>query len=384
MLPAEFECTLCFKAKRFNKPSDWTKHVHEDISPFTCTFPACGEPKSFKRKADWVRHENERHRQLEWWACNMPECDHKCYRKDNFVQHLVREHKRPEPKSKKTKSSASGSAEDQDSANLFKQVDECHKETTRSPTEEPCRFCGNVCDDWKKLTVHLAKHMEQIALPILQLVENHSSTTNHEVRATRKATSVSSISPAPSAGVLNYENVAKTEPSMNGTMMSRQVSYDTSQNGAQPNLHLTQSPLLLSPAMGQQEVPSGTTYPPPSHYPVAASSYLDPHYTPVHRNTRSYPPANPMPARQQPSFMPMSEGNSLELTISTDGITEQPQQLFHSPTAENMYVSQDGMFPTMYENTPTMGYQISTSPEGDHLSAHGYFPQHHSPTYPFQ
>lgn len=384
-LPAEFECTLCFKAKKFYKPSDWTKHIHEDISPFTCTFPKCGEPKSFKRKADWVRHENERHRQLEWWACNMPECDHKCYRKDNFVQHLVREHKRPEPKSKKTKSSASNSAEEQDVANLWKQVDECHKETTRSPTEEPCRFCGNVCDDWKKLTVHLAKHMEQIALPILQLLEKHNSTTNNGVKAMRKATSVSPISPAPSAGVLGYppESVPKTEPSMNGTMMSRQVSYGTSQNGEQPNLHPTQSPLLLSPAMAQSDIPSGTTYPPPSHYPVAASSYLNPHYTPVHRNTRSYPPANPMPAQQQ-TFVPMSEGNPFELTISTDGITEAPQQLFHSPTAENMYVSQDGMFPTMYENTPTMGYQISTSPEGDHLSAHGYIPQNHSPTYPFQ
>jgi hypothetical protein len=384
-LPAEFECTLCFKAKKIYKPSDWTKHVHEDIQPFTCTFPNCGEPKSFKRKADWVRHENERHRHLEWWACNMPECDHTCYRKDNFVQHLVREHKRPEPKSKKTKSAASGGTEEQEVASLWKQVDECHKETDKSPTEEPCRFCGNVCDDWKKLTVHLAKHMEQIALPILQLVEKHSSTTNNRVNPTKKATSISPISPAPSAGILNYssDGVAKTEPSMNGTMMARQVSYGGSQPGEQPHLHPTQSPLLLSPTMGQSDVPSGTTYPPPSHYTVSSSSYLDPHYTPVYRNTRSYPPANPMPARQQTSFVPMTEANPFE-TISTDGITEPPQQLYHSPTAENMYVSQDGMFPTMYENTPAIGYQISTSPEGDHLSAHGYMPQNHSPTYPFQ
>ena len=102
-LPAEFECSLCFKVKKFHKPSDWSKHVHEDVQPFTCTFATCAEPKSFKRKADWVRHENERHRQLEWWMCNMNDCSHKCYRKDNFVQHLVREHKLPEPKVKTTK-----------------------------------------------------------------------------------------------------------------------------------------------------------------------------------------------------------------------------------------------------------------------------------------
>jgi hypothetical protein len=97
-LPAEFECPLCFKVKKFYKPSDWTKHVHEDVQPFTCTFPNCQEPKSFKRKADWVRHENERHRQLENWTCNIADCNHTCFRKDNFVQHLVREHKIAEPK----------------------------------------------------------------------------------------------------------------------------------------------------------------------------------------------------------------------------------------------------------------------------------------------
>lgn len=61
-LPAEFECQLCYSAKRFTKPSDWTKHVHEDVQPFTCTWDRCREPKIFKRKADWVRHENEGHR----------------------------------------------------------------------------------------------------------------------------------------------------------------------------------------------------------------------------------------------------------------------------------------------------------------------------------
>lgn len=104
-LPAEFECPLCFKVKKFYKPSDWTKHVHEDVQPFTCTFPNCGEPKSFKRKADWVRHENERHRQLENWTCQIADCNHTCYRKDNFVQHLVREHKIAEPRQRTARAS---------------------------------------------------------------------------------------------------------------------------------------------------------------------------------------------------------------------------------------------------------------------------------------
>ena len=200
-LPAEFECQLCFKIKKFQKPSDWTKHVHEDVQPFTCTFANCAEPKSFKRKADWVRHENERHRQLEWWTCNLPDCSHTCYRKDNFVQHLVREHKMTEPKSKASRttmapSAAFGDRTDPSSAELtmgrdalghsspqgspgdteglWSLVETCHHETLKSSREEPCKFCGNVCGSWKKLTVHLARHMELISLPILVLVDQRA------------------------------------------------------------------------------------------------------------------------------------------------------------------------------------------------------------------
>lgn len=170
-LPAEFECPLCFKVKKFLKPSDWTKHVHEDLQPFSCTFPNCTEPKSFKRKADWVRHENERHRRLEYWKCNVQECNHLCYRKDNFLQHLVREHKKTEPKGKKGSGSSRNPAHDQAESEVMRLVDVCRYETDCKPRDEPCRFCGNVCSSWKKLSVHLGKHMEQIAMPVLELVK---------------------------------------------------------------------------------------------------------------------------------------------------------------------------------------------------------------------
>ncbi|KAF2634641.1 hypothetical protein P280DRAFT_413317 [Massarina eburnea CBS 473.64] len=170
-LPAEFECPLCFKVKQFYKPSDWTKHVHEDVQPFTCTFPHCGEPKSFKRKADWVRHENERHRQLEHWTCEIADCNHTCYRKDNFVQHLVREHKIAEPRQRTAKGANKDAAANGDADDIWSLVARCRRDTTKQPKDEPCRFCGNICTTWKKLTVHLAKHMEQISMPILPLVE---------------------------------------------------------------------------------------------------------------------------------------------------------------------------------------------------------------------
>ena len=167
-LPAEFECQLCFRVKKFLKPSDWTKHVHEDVQPFTCTYANCKEPKSFKRKADWVRHENERHRRLSWWACTQDDCQHKCYRKDNFLQHLVREHKLPEPKQKSK--AAAKKARNSDEP-IWVLIRNCHHQTTTRPQEEPCKFCGKVFNSWKKLTVHLAKHMELISLSVLRLVE---------------------------------------------------------------------------------------------------------------------------------------------------------------------------------------------------------------------
>lgn len=177
-LPSEFECPFCFQVKKCLKPSDWAKHFCEDLQPFVCTFEQCTDPKSFKRKADWIRHENERHRQLERWVCNIVDCSHICYRKDNFVQHLVREHKMPEPKPRSDPRTnrvpyyrPSGSEVlDVEQDSVWTLVEECREEEPKSPKDEPCKFCGTVCSSWKKLSNHLAKHMEDIAFPVWKVV----------------------------------------------------------------------------------------------------------------------------------------------------------------------------------------------------------------------
>jgi hypothetical protein len=219
-LPAEFECPLCFKVKKFYKPSDWTKHVHEDVQPFTCTFPNCGEPKSFKRKADWVRHENERHRQLENWTCTISDCNHTCYRKDNFVQHLVREHKLPEPRARSGRREAEGGSVWQNnpggkqdpSDEVWALVERCRHDTTKLPKDEPCRFCGNICNSWKKLTVHLAKHMEQISMPILPLVEQKQISADTIISPIEFPQTEMSTTPVRSP----INNPSRYDPSTNG------------------------------------------------------------------------------------------------------------------------------------------------------------------------
>ncbi|KAI4161487.1 MAG: hypothetical protein LQ342_004890 [Letrouitia transgressa] len=238
-LPAEFECSLCFKVKKFHKPSDWSKHVHEDVQPFTCTFQSCAEPKSFKRKADWVRHENERHRQLEWWMCNMHDCSHKCYRKDNFVQHLVREHKLPEPKVKTTKAgkpAVRGPSSQKARANkdlsedpldevdqVWRLVEECRHETPKNPKDEPCKFCGNICNSWKKLTVHLAKHMEQISMPVLNVVK------------LKEVTPETIISPIEQVRTSNSQNNSSVSPLGPSSHSQRQSSYEHSIHSSIPS-----------------------------------------------------------------------------------------------------------------------------------------------------
>ena len=208
-LPAEFECPLCFQVKKIHKPSDWTKHVHEDVQPFTCSFPNCGDPKSFKRKADWVRHENERHRQLEKWICSYEGCHHVCFRKDNFVQHLVREHKFSEPRVRASRVAGAN----EESEKVASMVENCRQETERSPTDEPCRFCGNLCTTWKKLTVHLAKHMEQISMPVLNMIDQVQTSEFSEWRQASGGSRATTMQSQSSAGTSEPSSVT-SKPSV--------------------------------------------------------------------------------------------------------------------------------------------------------------------------
>lgn len=295
-LPALFECPLCYQVKTFNKPSDWTKHVHEDVQPFTCTFPECGEPKSFKRKADWVRHENERHRHLEKWICDIGECRHECYRKDNFVQHLVREHKYPEPRVRSTKAADKGyPAGTEENGMVAEIVDKCHHETTQRAEEEPCRFCGYLCNSWKKLTVHLAKHMEQISLPVLTLLDQSKPSANSDGAYSGIKVETNSLSPG---------NVNQGLSSSSNLPLA-------------PEHHENDD--FSAAFVGPNTTSGGATYPPATlqNYPMEMNTVTHPGWPPfnagfngVHSDTSVYATSdastshNPFDVRSQPSNTP--------------------------------------------------------------------------------
>ena len=398
-LPAEFECSLCFKVKKFHKPSDWSKHVHEDVQPFTCTFATCAEPKSFKRKADWVRHENERHRQLEWWMCNLNDCSHKCYRKDNFVQHLVREHKLPEPKVKTAKNGKPAvrgpssqkarikhSGDNDDSPDeidqVWKLVEDCRHETPKNPKDEACKFCGNVCNSWKKLTVHLAKHMEQISMPVLGVVKQKEVTADTtispiEQRLASQHTSLSPIPQSPFSRSATGQS-SSLSPFSVPSGSSAELTPSAFSPLSQPQAGYFGTPEQVQ-AMNYQRV-SPATYPPPGHSQHLAASYAPNRQSPLTQNPMSnYSSYSASPG---PQFNPVNSnrGFSHPSTTSSENLyggiqapsvpTSQPRASPYDENSGFQYVPQQQQpFASPIEG---VGYQFGNTTAST-------FPQQSSP-----
>lgn len=388
-LPAEFECSLCFKVKKIHKPSDWSKHVHEDVQPFTCTFADCAEPKSFKRKADWVRHENERHRQLERWQCNINECTHKCFRKDNFVQHLVREHKLPEPRIKTAKTSKPAvrgpssqktrkpqgdhpNQADEPSGEIdqvWKLVEECRHETPKNPKDEPCKFCGNVCKTWKKLTVHLAKHMEQISMPVLNVVKELNVTPD---------TVVSPIEQRFPPQTSKSPPLQRSNPA---------APRDVSPYGiAVEGVHDLSMEQFRAPAGGPFPRHHPSTYPPPAPSPNQPPKYPYPHgtsynagyysnesspspqFNPINNSHGGYPPLQSVrsnnlygaiagPLTSEPRSTPLTKEDVYQTVYPIKQHQLQHQPAFsHMPGEAPMYVYSGPV--TSYPQQPSMNAPV--------------------------
>jgi hypothetical protein len=183
-LPARFECPICFEVKEFQRPDDWHTHVLEDVRPFTCTFLSCSEPKLFKRRADWVYHEVVRHRPHEWRACSYTDCNYKSFRRDKFADHLIRVHKMLMPSMRKTEASSEEKSEiqrEKDKERLWDMAKQCHEQTSQ---QEQCQFCGVVYGNWRVLRAHLGKHVEQLALSVLEQANQRDDATLYTPGAT--------------------------------------------------------------------------------------------------------------------------------------------------------------------------------------------------------
>jgi hypothetical protein len=56
---------------------------------------------------------------------------------------------------------------------LWEIVEQCHREEPSQ--EERCQFCGDSLGSRKKLMFHLGKHMEELAMPVLEMVNQSVS-----------------------------------------------------------------------------------------------------------------------------------------------------------------------------------------------------------------
>ena len=380
-LPAEFECPLCFKVKKFYKPSDWTKHVHEDVQPFTCTFPNCGEPKSFKRKADWVRHENERHRQLENWTCQIADCSHTCYRKDNFVQHLVRVHKIAEPRQRTGRASNKEAPASVDQGNtsfmgvlsmtanivaddIWAIVERCRRDTTKQPKDEPCRFCGNICNSWKKLTVHLAKHMEQISMPILPLVDQKQLNADSIISPVVEMPESRKLSITPNRSPI--DNLSRYNPNSTlapGIDPSALYPHDTKPEAASNVMH-TYPPPQMVPYKNQQPAQMTSyagyaanagqnypnqTYPGLQEPPKPRSDYANG----LHPN-QPFPTGNLQNSVNQYGMSPISTVQQQQATYTDSPIDTTAFPSYYTQEPQNLTNDMSAMG---YDNTNTMQYQ---------------------------
>jgi hypothetical protein len=323
------------------------------VQPFTCSFPECAEPKSFKRKADWVRHESERHRQLEWWTCSHHDCTHICYRKNNFVQHLVREHKMPEPRAKKTKGSttAEGSASTQREQEFWQIVADCRNELEQTPSKEPCRFCGNVCSSWKKLTVHLGKHMEQLAMPVLELAKQSSSTPSQSqvsmvggsAESHHASSALAASAPAP---FQNHEHPAE-DPSASVQLARQQ--YPTNDVGGPAShafFNYSDMPMANYPSISGTQLsmePESIDLPGDQFPSYGMGQYHDqatlhpPAQThPLHQQSSSSstypPPFNAVPRARTPETNPTLLQGSYSLSSQLPPQPQPPASLYSAPS----------------------------------------------------
>lgn len=171
-------------------------------------------------------------------------------------------------------------------------VDDCHKVTTRHPTEERCRFCSSVCPTWKKLTVHLARHMETISLPVLDLISDTAVVPPSAKASSGKAAASSNASVAPVAPMPKVQPAAPAQLSNDmdidsaGGVPQQQQSADgeyeedvlpqytggnTSYNVNQAH-HIQQTPPRSSPHIPQDHQFNIHTPPNVPRYPVNGGS----------------------------------------------------------------------------------------------------------------
>ncbi|OCL12216.1 hypothetical protein AOQ84DRAFT_360834, partial [Glonium stellatum] len=143
-----FHCPYCgmeLISRQMEDRQAWKRHVFRDLRPYICTFLECQTPeKLYVTRHDWIYHEMQMHRRQ--FVCG--DCDEKHPTRDLMETHLKAHH-----------------------GELFSEsqlpivLDMCDRPADDSE-QSLCVLCGEEMS-LSKLQVHLATHMEDIALFVL-------------------------------------------------------------------------------------------------------------------------------------------------------------------------------------------------------------------------
>lgn len=149
-----FDCPYCGQEVLFgiqiSSEDDWAHHVFMDLEPYQCTFDDCiRADKTFGIREDWFQHELDNHRLQKIWICQS--CADEFDQTELFESHLNEKHKAAiEP------------------SHLPVMVSLCQRYSEKTIIDQTCPFCANSNMKSQVLEQHMAKHLEQLALMVIQ------------------------------------------------------------------------------------------------------------------------------------------------------------------------------------------------------------------------
>ena len=161
-----FDCSYCGQEIIFglqiSSDDDWTAHVYLDLEPYMCTFDDCVRAdRTFGAREDWFQHELDYHRLSKTWYCQS--CNHNFDEMEEIEIHLSEKHMKYE-----------------NSSQLSLMISLCERFSEEGIQKQSCPFCGYLGAAAKTFKMHVADHMEQLALTSIQSV--HGSHENVDTR----------------------------------------------------------------------------------------------------------------------------------------------------------------------------------------------------------
>ena len=149
-----FDCPFCGQEITFGAKNatddDWALHVFMDLEPYQCTFDNCLRAhKTFGVQDDWFCHELDNHRLCKVWYCQS--CDYEVGEKEDIELHLSEKHKEAVARD-----------------NLSTMATLCERYSDKALIDQFCPFCGISKLPSEALKLHIADHLEQLALLSIQ------------------------------------------------------------------------------------------------------------------------------------------------------------------------------------------------------------------------